>query len=881
MTARPSTIWLSRAAAPLLAVLLAAGADAQITAALARCPIPRGASAWSRPSTWPGGVVPGPGTDVVIPAGQTVVLDFDNVGGFAHVKSLTIEGALHVSCGGGTLRADSILVNGGTFAIGAAHRPYPDDVTITLSHNAALDDYGSATHPGEMLDQALVVQDGGVLELHGRDHGKSWTQLAETAMPGDTQIRLTEASTWEPGQEIVLASTDYDLNQAEVREIAQVNGDVVTLTAPLFQMHWGEIEGPFANGMSVDERGEVGLLSRSIVVQGTPFTLADGRVMGGHTMVHRGPGGFGATTPRADITWVEFRDLGREGALGRYPLHLHRAGTLADTRIDSCSVRNSFNRVVSFHDVNEAEITNCVAFEHIGHGYYFEGPSSSLNRMNGNLGLGTRAAQPGREILASDLEPGTFWLENPRNEIRSNVAAGSEDFGYWWEPPAFATVSPDFDGNVAHSNGSIGVYQDSRPPTQNGLVQGLTLYKNREHALWWRTYGRMTFRGLMFADNRAGTYLASEGVQFEDDFSYIRLEDSLLVGESNNAGQPFWNVERARGRSLPQPGNMPSRFGFFGPEWDALVGVEMYDGAVRIARTHFARFQDANDTCGFPECSSPTTFRREAGAISNVDYHNPWAFLPTNSVAALSFEDADEIWLRTPVGAPLFDNGIANTVFLDEDGSVTGTPMTYIRPVNSFLEHEPAADTVFVPEWNAHTMQMVQPDGPGGALVSYRYGLFQWQHPVADAPALDQYRIQRIPISPTLSFQAFDVRSATSASNPYSLMPSTLVPGAAYALSAPGLQAFQWPGEFSIRWGGTAPGDFIIVSVPYPESTATVRFNGVLDLAPASSLAALYQSTASDHFLDAGPRILHLKLFVGGLGPSVWAGRMVQASVTR
>ena len=177
-----------------------------------------------------------------------------------------------MSCGGGTLRANSILVNGGTFAIGAAHRPYPHDVTITLSHNAALDDYGSATHPGEMLDQALVVQDGGILEFHGRDHGKSWTQLAETAMPGDTQIRLTEASAWEPGQEIVLASTDYDLNQAEVQEIAQVNGDVVTLTAPLFNMHWGEIEGPFANGMSVDERGEVGLLSRSIVVQGTPFT---------------------------------------------------------------------------------------------------------------------------------------------------------------------------------------------------------------------------------------------------------------------------------------------------------------------------------------------------------------------------------------------------------------------------------------------------------------------------------------------------------------------------------------------------------------------------------------------------------------------------------
>ena len=305
MNARPS---IDRCAPPPLPVLssrlagLAAGADAQITATLARCPIPRGASAWSRPSTWPGGGRPGPGTDVVIPAGQTVVLDFDNVGGLAHVKSLRIEGELHVSCGGGTLRANSILVNGGTFAIGAAHRPYPHDVTITLSHNAALDDYGSATHPGEMLDQALVVQDGRDPRTHGRDHGKSWTQLAETAMSGDTQIRLTEATAWEPGQEIVLASTDYDLNQAEVREIAQVNGDVVTLTAPLLQHALGR------DRRTVRQRHERRRARRGGAPvpldrrAGTPFTTADGRVMGGHTMIHRGPGGLqrrrrGRTSP--------------------------------------------------------------------------------------------------------------------------------------------------------------------------------------------------------------------------------------------------------------------------------------------------------------------------------------------------------------------------------------------------------------------------------------------------------------------------------------------------------------------------------------------------------------------------------------------------------
>ena len=69
------------------------------------------------------------------------------------------------------------------------------------------------------------------------------------------------ADQWQAGDEIVLASTDYDPRQAERRTIAAISGNTITLDEPLEYMHFGKIT------FEVDERGEVGLLTRNIKVQ--------------------------------------------------------------------------------------------------------------------------------------------------------------------------------------------------------------------------------------------------------------------------------------------------------------------------------------------------------------------------------------------------------------------------------------------------------------------------------------------------------------------------------------------------------------------------------------------------------------------------------------
>ena len=64
-----------------------------------------------------------------------------------------------------------------------------------------------------------------------------------------------------------------------------VQGNLVTLQAGLRYPHWGQVQ-TFA-GRSVDERAEVGLLSRNIVIRGdSASAVATG--FGGHIMVMAG-----------------------------------------------------------------------------------------------------------------------------------------------------------------------------------------------------------------------------------------------------------------------------------------------------------------------------------------------------------------------------------------------------------------------------------------------------------------------------------------------------------------------------------------------------------------------------------------------------------------
>ena len=181
--------------------------------------------------------------------------------------------------------------------------------------------------------KTIAVAPGGSLELHGA-HGlgraNSWRKLGKTADKvsssglaarshahdllrigsGSDSIELAESEhgdwpDWSVGDEIVIASTDFNMEQAETARITAISNGKISLDKSLEYMHFGEIT------YGVDERAEVGLLTRNIVVRGADN--AGDATMGGHTIAQWGIKAF-------HVEGVEFRNMGQGGIVGRYPV---------------------------------------------------------------------------------------------------------------------------------------------------------------------------------------------------------------------------------------------------------------------------------------------------------------------------------------------------------------------------------------------------------------------------------------------------------------------------------------------------------------------------------------------------------------------------------
>ena len=602
--------------------------------------------------------------EIIVEKGETLILDTAKL---PYLRRLVVNGTLIF--GDKTdvqLSVGEVLITG-KLQIGERERPFRHNAIITLT--------------GDRSASRMISVTGGALELHGADRGTSWTHLAKNAVIGATKITLEKAPHWLPGSIIVLASTDFDAHQAETRQVTQVMGSTVTLVAPLQHLHWGQVAD------SVDERGEVGLLSHNIVIQGDEDAAKTGN--GGCVMVMRGS--------NAHIENAEFRHLGVLGQKGRYPLHFHLAGDLSGSYVKNNSLHHCYNRSLTIHGTDHLQIESNVAFDTIGHSYFFEDGIETKNVLVGNLGLLTRAAPLGAAILPSDLTPATFWITNPDNTLRGNVAAGSDFHGFWYSFPKHPTGASEsaendrqvwprrtplgeFSGNVAHSNEHDGLFVDNGPnppgvtgtptydpkqypvarkgpqdsPPAPASFDNFTAYKNRRRGIWLRgSYLRV--RRARLADNSIGITLAA---------SSTRLENSRIVGETANVGHPTPNETTGDGeRTLPKPGEPRT----------PLVGFEFYDGLVSVHNVTFVNFR-SNE-------------QRKAGSFSYLRF-SPFFIDQRNFVERASFENATAVYLQTkgePGNSDMSGDGYRSAIFTDRDGSVTGTPNRSVTVLNSLL----------------------------------------------------------------------------------------------------------------------------------------------------------------------------------------------------
>jgi cell migration-inducing and hyaluronan-binding protein len=646
---------------------------------------------WSDPATWPDRKLPAAGDKVIIPEGKSVALDVSPPA----LGSLSIMGKLAFSDTKDLeLTTEWIMVHG-ELAIGTEAKPFTHKATITLTDNVKDEEMMGMGDRGIMLS-------GGTLNLHG-DRKNAWTKLASTADAGSTTVQVLNAAEWRVGDEIVLASTDFDPRQAERRIIAAVSGNTITLDKPLTYMHFGKVT------FEVDERGEVGLLTRNIKIQASAD--AEKTFFGGHIMA--------MVTSHMYIDGVELNRMGQNLQLARYPIHWHLAGDGTGQYIRNAAIHDTYNRCVTVHGTHNLRVENNVTFNTVGHCFFMEDGIEHGNQFVHNLAIQTKChtsrpcdptdlgpfgastdglnfkttGQDSKEVLIpSDNTVSSFWITNPDNTYRDNVAAGSDATGFWLAFPEHPTGAfegtdqskaswprrtklREFKGNVAHSNHdgfmgdrapradghfAVGGYvslanpADANSAQVESVIEDFTSYKNRNSGIWARGELRL-YKNLKMADNGIGFTQASGNLGRS--LYTSRVVDSRFVGESENIGNPTAATEKAYGRSLPFPqlADFPAR------------GYEFYDYQHELDNNTFVNYAD-NAT-------------RKTGAISYLMFTS-FGMSSNNVVARSTFINAKPVYFP-PITNKWSNDDYGNTVyktavFTDKDGTITGTPKSFI-----------------------------------------------------------------------------------------------------------------------------------------------------------------------------------------------------------
>ena len=323
---------------------------------------------WSDPATWPDGKLPAAGDKVTIAKDKNVLLDVSPPA----LGSLTIDGKLSFANNADLELTTEWIMLHGELEIGTEARPHTRTATITLTNNVKDEDITGTGGTTDRSDRGIMLM-GGTLNLHG-NRTNSWTKLSKTAEAGSNSIEVLNAAGWRVGDEIVLASTDFDPRQAERRTISAIRGNAITLDKKLDFMHFGKIT------FDVDERGEVGMLTRNIRLQASAD--AEQSFYGGHVMA------MGAS--KMFVESVEFQRMGQNLTLARYPIHWHLMGDAKGQYIRNAAIHDTYNRCVTVHGTNFLRVENNVTYNTVGHCFFLEDGIEHGNEFVHNLAIQTK-----------------------------------------------------------------------------------------------------------------------------------------------------------------------------------------------------------------------------------------------------------------------------------------------------------------------------------------------------------------------------------------------------------------------------------------------------------------------------------------------------------
>ncbi len=528
--------------------------------------------AWSDAKTWEPAKVPAEGARVLIAPGTQVTYDLDSktavrevqVSGrltFARDRNTNlIVGLLRVTPpraegdtgvedidkhghAPGTDHDDASRgadpVDGPGLEVGTTDAPIPAPFTARIQLKAF-----------EGMDKdklpAILCRPGGRMDFHGAPMTRTWVKLDASTKAGDTIITLTEAPAgWRIGDTVAVSGSQrrhvkYDLvSSTERRAITAIDGVRVTLDKPLDYPHYGE-------GVM---HSEVANISRTVVIESADPSSAATR---GHTMYHHGSLG--------SIGYATFNNLGKEGVLGRYPIHFHQVeDTMRGSSVIGAVVLDSGNRWVTVHGTQYMVVRDCIGINSVGHGYFLEDGTEVYNTFDRNLGVHAAAGKKmkGQALPFDPNDGAAFWWANGRNTFVRNVACENHEYGYRYDSQGsryFSAVmmirQPDggyektdirtlphyrFQHNESHSEGLYGfVFADTNgvgPDTKHPHII-------RDTLMWETHYGLRSQIPTMLVENLR-IHSVAYGVYrpYFENHVYRNVHMSKMSTEPFNRGQ--------------------------------------------------------------------------------------------------------------------------------------------------------------------------------------------------------------------------------------------------------------------------------------------------------------------------------------------------------
>jgi hypothetical protein len=273
-------------------------------------------------------------------------------------------------------------------------------------------------------DAPAIACCSGRMEVHGSPLSRTWVKLGANAKPGDDRVVLSEGvAGWRVGDEVIVTASKRAEGggsfrrdkrpQTELRRIAAVDGASLVLDEPLENEHAGA--GEF--------RAEVANLSRNVIIES-----ADPGGVRGHTVYH--------AFSRGGIGYARLAHLGKEGVLGRYPIHFHLVGdTMRGGGVRGAAIVDSHNRWITIHGAQYLIVRDCVGYQSVGHGFFMEDGAEVYNLLDRNLAVQAYAGRRlPKQVLPFDPNDGAgFWWANGRNTFTRNVAVENDEYGYRYD----------------------------------------------------------------------------------------------------------------------------------------------------------------------------------------------------------------------------------------------------------------------------------------------------------------------------------------------------------------------------------------------------------------------------------------------------------------